>query len=58
MFCLMYIHYIIYIYMPEGECIPYTAKLSSGKTFTVGIENECSRENLCVAAFIRMSSAS
>ena len=31
--------------------IPYTAKLSSGKTFAVGIENECSRENFRSSSF-------
>ena len=31
--------------------IPYTAILSSGKTFAVVIENERSRENFCGSSF-------
>ena len=31
--------------------VPYMAKLSSGKTFAVGIENENSRENFCGSSF-------
>ena len=31
--------------------VPYTAKLSSGKTFAVGIENKRSRENFHGSSF-------
>ena len=31
--------------------LPHTAKLSSGKTFMVGIENERLRENFCGSSF-------
>ena len=43
----------------SSYALPYAAKLSSGKTFVVGIEKERSRENFCGGSFfIRMSIAS
>ena len=39
--CANYINYLLVI-----NSVPYTAKLSRGKTFAVGIEKDRSRENV------------
>ena len=43
--------YFLYVLIVSDNYIPYTAKLSSGKTFAVGIENERSWENFRGSSF-------